>query len=162
MGFDLHLVPPTGFREWSEAQWDEYFSQDPYPESEKLGRSGYVAIVLEAIFHNLEDDKRGSRYPLFARIDRDELVGWDGDEVQPLMKELQQIQAGLSRLPLNRATVHFFDDEGEFQRWVSECRQHSPGRTIERLYDVCRDFMECFIAMAEKALMSGQGLFVSY
>jgi hypothetical protein len=161
MSFDLHLAPASDFLNWNDQQWEEYFSRDPFPEGIQLGGSAYVSLVLEAISHNLEDDRPASKYPLLMRIDTEERVGWYRDEVERLLQEIESVKADLAALPITRETLKCSTDE-DVQRRIRDFKDHHCDRPLRNLYELNFWFIDGFEAMARKALSSGQGLTVCY
>jgi len=159
MSFDLYITPPSGFLDWDDAQWEQFFSQEP--ENEQLGKSLYVGLVLDAITHNLEGDKPGSRYPTLMRIDAHEKVGWYLDEVGLLLKEIEDIKARLSSLPINRSTLNYDNDE-DVARRISDFKKYNSHRSLSNLYDLNFHFLQVFEMLAKKALEAGHGLAVLY
>ena len=161
MGFDLHLMPPSGFLEWTGERWDQYLANEPRPEEVHLGKSWYIGLVLDTIAHNLEDDRIGSRFPLLMRIHHDETIGWYQHEVKPLLDEIQDVKKGLATLPINRSTLNYPDDE-EVLRRVSDFKKTFPDRPLRNLCDLFCYFFDGYEAMARMAIETGSGLFLSY
>lgn len=159
MSFDLYIAPPSGFLDWDDEQWEQFFSQQP--ENEQLGRGWYVGSVLDAITHNLEGGVIGSKYPLLMRIDTDEKVGWYHDEVGPLLEEIEEIKAGLASLPINRLTLNYDNDE-DVERRISDFRTYRPDRPLNNLCDLSFGFLHVFETLARKAVVAGHGLAVFY
>lgn len=161
MSFDLYIAPPSGFLEWNDEQWEQYLGSDPPPEDFRLGRSTYVGFVLEAITHNLEEDKVGSRYPLFMRISHEEQIGWYRHEVASLLGEIEDAKKRLTALPITRSTLSYDDDTDVLAR-MSDFRECYPDRPLTNLYDLNFYFIDGFQTFAKKALETGRGLVVFY
>jgi hypothetical protein len=161
MGFDLHLAPAERFLEWDDRQWNAYWNSDLPAESEKLGNSTFVALTHEAIIHNLEGDRPGSKFPVLMRIDdgESEHVGWHADEIPAVLAQVQEVARALASMPVNRATLMY--DNDDVPRRVEEF-QHDEGRAPENIYDLCRHYFETFELMTRRAMETGHGLVVSF
>jgi hypothetical protein len=161
MAFDLILTPPSGFLDWTEVQWDEFFERDPYPDLFQLGRSVSVGLVLESVSHNLENDKAGSKYPLLMRIEKDEKVGWYQHEIETLRIEVEEIRSRFAALPINRSTLKYDNDEDVQQR-IADFITYYPNRPIQNLYHLYAYFLDGMSEWIQKAIQTGQGLVVIY
>jgi hypothetical protein len=161
MGFDLHLAPPELFLQWSEEQWEAYWTRDPPAESEKLGNSTYVGLALDAVSHNLESERAGSRFPLLMRIDTGDPPGWHYDEVAQLLSELTAAKLGLASLPVNRRTLSSDSDE-EVSRRITDYQARHAGRAPQNLLDLYGHFFDTFEFMANRAIETRQGMVASY
>ena len=157
----MYLAPPSGFLDWSSAQWSEYLNRDPVPDSVRLGRAWYVGSVIEAVFRNLENDEIGSRFPIFMKMETSDPRGWYADEVGQLLSELDRIKAGLAALPISRATLGC-DSEDDVKQRIADFKKTWPQRPVSNLYDLHFYFFEEFEKLAKKAQETGHGLFVVF
>jgi hypothetical protein len=154
MSFDIHLAPASGFLDWDDDQWEEFFDADP--ESYELGKARYVGLVLEAIARNLEGGQPGAKFPLLARIDTEEQVGWYNDEIGRLGAEVTSIRDGLAALPVTRSTLGVESDD-ELQNLVRHAT--SPPSSVLGLF---RFFFDSLQTAVSRASATGQGLCVTY
>jgi hypothetical protein len=116
---------------------------------------------LEAVVHNLEGDKAGSKYPLVMRINKEETPGWYIDEMGRLREELEDIKSRLSAVPVNRSTL-MYEAEEDVTRHVQEFKKRHPSRTVNSLGDLYSYFVDTWLAMVSRALETGQGLAATY
>jgi uncharacterized small protein (DUF1192 family) len=159
MSFDLHLAPASGFLDWKDDQWDEFFDRDP--ESFELGNARYVGLVLDAIARNLEGGQLGSKFPLLARIDTEERVGWYNDEISRLGAEIESIRDGLAALPVTRSTLGVEGDD-EMQTLVRGVQDRDTTSPPTSAYDLFRYFFDSFQEAVSRASATGQGLYATY
>jgi hypothetical protein len=148
-----------GFLDWTSEQWDAFFEEGP--ESEQLGNASYIGLVEDAIVHNLEGGRPGSRYPLLMGRSTDEVVGWYAHEIAALGDEVRSVREGLAALPINRATLTF-DSDDEVRQLVGRFTAGEPARPLSNLYDLCHYYIDAFEQMIEKARTSGGGLWLSF
>ena len=158
MGVDLHIIP-SGFRNWSEAEWDAYFNR--YPESVRLGKAGYVGRFTEAVMTMLENNQAGSRFPLLMRMHADEIVGWQPAEVPALLRELQSVRDELAKVAITLQTLRV-ENEADLQEQLSIFRKYYPQHPLGTLADFFFKFFDDFAALADTAIQCRMGLFVSY
>ena len=160
MGFDLHLAPIDKFPDWDEAQWDAYWESNLAQDSEKLGNSSYVGLVLDCITHNLESGRPGSTFPLLLRLDQGDPPAWLRDELHGLAEELGRVRAALRALPVSCSTLGCDSDKDLRQRvdWFE--KRH--GRPPQNLYDLCEHFVATFEQMVRKAQETRHGVVASF
>jgi len=159
MSFEIYLAPASGFLDWDDDQMAEFV--DGHPESFELGKARYVGLVLDAIAHNLEAGRLGSKFPLLARIDAEERVGWYNAEIAPLRAEIERIRAALAALPITRATMSVESDE-ELRNLVRDLSSRHATAPATSVYDLCSYFFDNFQTAVIRASAIGQGLYVSY
>ena len=160
MGFDLHLMPASGFREWSDDERLQYVEKSNQ-FSERLGRSAYVGLVLDLIIHHLESGKPGSQFPLVMRLETDDSGGWEHEELGSLLRELAAITERLAALPVNDATIRCGDAQWA-AKFAADFTRHNPGHPLNNLADLTSYFFETLRAFASRAQAEGKGVFVSY
>jgi len=159
MSFDLHLAPASGFLDWEDDRWNEFFERNP--ESFELGKARYVGMVLDAIAHNLERGQLGSKFPLLARIDTEDRVGWYNDEISRLGAEIESIRDGLAALPISRSTLGVEGDD-EVQTLVHGLRARDASSPPTSVHELFRYFFDTFQAAVSRASATGQGLYATY
>src|SRR5690349_4660101 len=140
MGFDLHLVPPEPFLQWDERQWEAYWKSDLAAASEWLGHSTSVGLAIEAVTHNPESDRPGSRFPLLMRLHDADPAGWHHDEAPRLLAEIVAVRDALASLPLEDSTPDR-EDGNEVRRPFEEFERRN-GRRPSSVYDLHRHFFD--------------------
>jgi hypothetical protein len=159
MSFDLYLVPASGFRGWTDEQWQAYF--DTEPESENLGPARYVGTVGDAITYHLEGNRAGSKYPLLLGRTSGDVIGWYAEEIAPLRDEIHSIHERLAAIAVTPSTLAF-DSDGRLQQLIEWMGQRYPTRPLSTLYDVFRHYIDVYERMVERARATGGGLWLSF